>query len=110
VSARVLRVRGPHGRAPQGTGGHSAGGGASVAASKSFGRQIAGIKFNYLGDVHLVSGVVKEVDRVASTVTIALRAENQRGETPTCDGRAVVLLPPPGGRVGRVTTLPDFRP
>jgi acyl dehydratase len=62
-------------------------------------------KFNYLGDVHLVSGVVKEVDRVASTVTIDLRAENQRGET-TCDGRAVVLLPPPGG--GSVA-LPEFR-
>ncbi len=63
-------------------------------------------KFNYLGDVHVVSGTVREVDLVANSVTIDLRGENQRGET-TCDGRAVVLLPPPGG--GPVA-LPEFRP
>lgn len=63
-------------------------------------------KFNYLGDVHLISGEVREVDRPASTVTIDLTGVNQRGQT-TCHGRAVVLLAPPGGGPAE---LPRFRP
>ncbi|ADP80796.1 FAS1-like dehydratase domain-containing protein [Pseudofrankia inefficax] len=63
-------------------------------------------KFNYLGDVHFVSGTVREVDRAARTVTIDLVGVNQRGQT-TCDGRAVVILPPPGGGSA---ALPAFRP
>jgi acyl dehydratase len=53
-------------------------------------------KFNYLGDSHLISGVVRDVDRSANTVTIDTRGENQRGET-TCEARIVVILPPAGG-------------
>jgi acyl dehydratase len=63
-------------------------------------------KFNYLGDFQIVSGIVREVDREASSATIDMRCENQRGET-TCEGRAVVLLPPADG--GAVA-LPEFRP
>jgi acyl dehydratase len=61
-------------------------------------------KFNYLGDVHRVSGVVQEVDPAANTVTIDLTGVNQRGDV-TCDGRAVVILPTTDGRV----ELPEFR-
>jgi hypothetical protein len=39
-------------------------------------------------------------------VTIDLSGVNQRGET-TFDGRAVVILPPPGGGLA---TLPEYRP
>ena len=53
-------------------------------------------KFNYLGDAHVVSGVVREVDRSAGTVTVDVTGENQRGQV-TCDARIVVLLPPAGG-------------
>lgn len=53
-------------------------------------------KFNYLGDAHVVSGVVREVDRAASTVTIDVTGTNQRDQV-TCDARVVVILPPPGG-------------
>src|SRR4029077_18832529 len=42
-------------------------------------------KFNHMGDTHFVSGVVREVDVAANTVTIDTAAVNQRGET-TCDG------------------------
>jgi acyl dehydratase len=63
-------------------------------------------RFNYLGDVHVISGVVREVGRPAGTVTIDITGVNQRGET-TCDGRAVVLLPAPDGGPA---ALPDFRP
>ena len=63
-------------------------------------------KFNYLGDAHLVSGVVREVDRAAGTVTIDVTGENQRGEV-TCDARVVVLLPPADGGPA---VIPAFDP
>ena len=63
-------------------------------------------KFNYLGDAHLVSGVVREVDRTAGTVTVDVTGENQRGEV-TCDARVVVLLPPAGGGPA---VIPAFDP
>jgi acyl dehydratase len=63
-------------------------------------------KFNYLGDAHFVSGVVREVDRPANTVTIDVSGVNQRGET-TCDARVVVILPPPGGGPA---VIPDYEP
>jgi acyl dehydratase len=53
-------------------------------------------KFNYLGDAHEIAGVVREVDRAASTVTIDVTGVNQRGET-TCDARVVVILPSTAG-------------
>jgi acyl dehydratase len=53
-------------------------------------------KFNYLGDAHVITGVVSEVDAEAGTVTIDASGTNQRGEV-TCDARVVVLLPPAGG-------------
>jgi acyl dehydratase len=63
-------------------------------------------KFNYLGDWHVVSGVVREVDRAAGTVTIDTRGVNQRGDS-TCDGRIVVILPPAGG--GHAV-IPEYDP
>jgi acyl dehydratase len=63
-------------------------------------------KFNYHGDAHVISGVVREVDRDAGTATIDLTGVNQRGET-TCDARMVVLLPPGGG--GHAS-IPPFDP
>jgi acyl dehydratase len=63
-------------------------------------------KFNYLGDAHFVSGVVREVDRAANTVTIDASCVNQRGET-TADGRVVVVLRPPGGGTA---VVPEFDP
>jgi acyl dehydratase len=63
-------------------------------------------KFNYLGDAHLVSGVVREVDRTVGTAAIDVTGENQRGEV-TCDARIVVLLPPTGGGPARI---PAFDP
>jgi acyl dehydratase len=63
-------------------------------------------KFNYLGDWHLVSGVVREVDRAAHTVTIDTSCVNQRGET-TADGRIVVILP---ASEGRLAELPEYEP
>jgi acyl dehydratase len=63
-------------------------------------------KFNYIGDTHLVSGVVAEVDRQKNLVTINLSATNQRGEV-TCAGQAVVAMPSPDGGAA---TLPDFDP
>jgi hypothetical protein len=63
-------------------------------------------KFNYIGDVHFISGVVVAVDRTANTATLDLSGVNQRGET-TCDGRAVVLLPAANG--GHAA-LPEYRP
>jgi acyl dehydratase len=53
-------------------------------------------KFNYHGDAHLITGVVREVDRSSNTVTIDIAGMNQRLET-TCDARVVVILPPAGG-------------
>jgi len=49
-------------------------------------------KFNYHGDVHFISGVVRELDAADNTVTIDAWGENQRGER-TCDARIVVILP-----------------
>ena len=63
-------------------------------------------KFNYRGDVHFVSGVVREIDREANTVTVDVWGENQRG-TRSCDGRAVVILPKPGGGPAEI---PPFDP
>jgi acyl dehydratase len=63
-------------------------------------------KFNYLGDAHIISGVVSEVDPDAGTVTIVASGTNQRGEV-TCDGRIVVILPPPSGGHARI---PAYEP
>lgn len=63
-------------------------------------------KFNHMGDVHEISGVVREVDRSANTVTIDVVEVNQRGET-TCDGWVVVVLP---GADGGTAALPRFQP
>jgi acyl dehydratase len=63
-------------------------------------------KFNYLGDVHFVSGIVREVDRAAGTVTIDAWGENQRGER-SCDSRMVVILPP---KSGGPAVIPEFDP
>lgn len=63
-------------------------------------------KFNHMGDAHIVSGVVREVDPTTNAVTIDAKAVNQRGDV-TCDGRIVVILPPAGG--GHAV-LPAFDP
>ena len=63
-------------------------------------------KFNYLGDAHFVSGVVREIDRAANTVTIDASCVNQRGEI-TADGRVVVVLPPSDGGAAQI---PEFDP
>jgi acyl dehydratase len=63
-------------------------------------------RFNYLGDMHWVSGEVREVDTAANTVTIDAKCVNQRGET-TSDGRAVVILPPPSGGSA---VIPEYEP
>jgi acyl dehydratase len=63
-------------------------------------------KFNYIGDAHFVSGVVRDVDGVASTVTIDAMCVNQRGEV-TADARIVVVLPPAGGGAA---VLPAYDP
>jgi acyl dehydratase len=63
-------------------------------------------RFNYLGDAHLVSGVVREIDRSANTVTIDACCVNQRGET-TADGRIMVILPPAGGAP---VVIPEYEP
>jgi acyl dehydratase len=63
-------------------------------------------KFNYLGDAHVISGVVSEVDRATNTATIDVTGVNQRGEV-TCDARAVVLLPPAGGGPA---VIPGYEP
>lgn len=63
-------------------------------------------KFNHMGDAHIVSGVVREVDRQRNLVTIDAQAVNQRGDV-TCDGRILVILPPPGGGPAE---LPEFDP
>jgi VCBS repeat-containing protein len=63
-------------------------------------------KFNYLGDAHVISGVVREVDGATSTVTIDVSGVNQRGE-PTCDARIVVILPDADGGPA---TIPAYDP
>jgi acyl dehydratase len=49
-------------------------------------------KFNYHGDAHIVSGVVRHVDPEQHTATLTVSGVNQRGET-TCDAEIVVILP-----------------
>lgn len=63
-------------------------------------------RFNYLGDLHMISGVVCDVDPVACTVTIETQGKNQRDEI-TCDARIVVLLPPARGARLRI---PEYDP
>jgi hypothetical protein len=63
-------------------------------------------KFNYLGDAHVVTGSISEVDPEAGTVTVSVSGENQRGEV-TCDARIVVLLPPSSGAHA---VIPDYDP
>ncbi len=63
-------------------------------------------KFNYLGDMHMVSGVVREIDRSLNTVTIDATCTNQRGQI-TSDARIVVILPGPDGGPA---VIPDFAP
>jgi len=63
-------------------------------------------KFNYLGDMHILSGVVREIDRATNAVTIDVTGVNQRGVT-TCTARVVVILPPAGG--GHAV-IPDYQP
>lgn len=63
-------------------------------------------KFNYLGDAHVMSGVVSDVDPATNTVTIDMKGVNQRGVT-TCDGRAVVILP---SAAGEHAVIPDYDP
>jgi hypothetical protein len=63
-------------------------------------------KFNYLGDVHFISGVVRDVDRSANTVTIDVTGVNQRDET-TCDARIDVVLP---SRAGGPAVIPEYDP
>ncbi len=63
-------------------------------------------KFNYLGDLHMISGVVSAVDAGAGTVTIDAQGENQRGEV-TCDARIIVITPPSSGGHARI---PDYDP
>ena len=61
-------------------------------------------KFNYIGDMHFVSGVVREVDLANRTATVDVRGVNQRLET-TCEARIVVIMPPALGATARI---PDF--
>jgi acyl dehydratase len=63
-------------------------------------------KFNYLGDAHLISGVVREVDHSTSTATIDVCGVNQRGEN-TCDARIVVILL---SSAGDHAAMPDYDP
>ena len=63
-------------------------------------------KFNYLGDAHVIAGVVREVDRAESTATVDITGTNQRGEV-TCDARVVVILPTAEGGPARI---PDYDP
>jgi acyl dehydratase len=63
-------------------------------------------RFNYLGDAHVLAGVVREVDRSASTVTIDVTGTNQRDEL-TCDARVVVILPT---EADRPAVIPEYHP
>ena len=63
-------------------------------------------KFNYLGDAHFISGVVREIDPALNSVTIEVSGENQRGVV-TCDARIIVLLPDAAGGHARI---PEFDP
>jgi hypothetical protein len=53
-------------------------------------------KFNYLGDAHVITGTVTEVDRATGEVSIDAQGTNQRDEV-TCDARFAVILPPSAG-------------
>jgi hypothetical protein len=59
-----------------------------------------------MGDVHFISGVVHDVDRTTSTVTVDVSGVNQNGVT-TCDARAVVILPPADRRHA---VIPEYDP
>jgi len=61
-------------------------------------------KFNYLGDSHLMTGEVVEVDTEQGMVTIDTQGVNQRGEV-TCTARVVVLL---SGADGQPANIPDY--
>ena len=62
-------------------------------------------KFNYMGDVHFISGVVREVDRDREhRRPSTLQGVNEHGTT-TCDARAVVILPAAGGGAA---VIPDY--
>jgi len=61
-------------------------------------------KFNYIGDVHYVSGTVVEVDPLTNRVIVEVALVNQRDET-TAHGTAVVILPEAAGRPAQI---PDF--
>ena len=64
-------------------------------------------KFNYLGDAHFVSGVVREVDRAANTVTIdVIGREPARRDRPATPA-IVVILPPAGGGPA---VIPEYDP
>ena len=54
-------------------------------------------KFNYIGDVHFVSGTVRDVDLLTNRVTVDVSLVNQRDET-TAQGSAVIILPAAAGR------------
>ena len=62
-------------------------------------------KFNYIGDVHYVSGTVVEVDSLTNRV-IATRSRWSTSATETtAHGTAVVILPETAGRPAQI---PDF--
>jgi hypothetical protein len=63
-------------------------------------------KFDYLGDLHMISGAVSAVDTTHGAVTIDIQGENQRGEV-TCDARIVVIAPPSGAGHARI---PEYDP
>jgi hypothetical protein len=61
-------------------------------------------KFNYMGDTHLMTGVVIALDDSSGAVDISLTGTNQRGDV-TCVGRASVILPT---EIGRGVEIPPF--
>jgi acyl dehydratase len=63
-------------------------------------------KFNYMGDMHMISGTVRDVDPNGNTVTLDVQGENQRGEI-TCEAQIVVILPANDGERARI---PDYDP
>jgi hypothetical protein len=64
------------------------------------------IKFNYVGDTHWMTGEIMAFDVSSSTVEIAVKGTNQRGEV-TCVGSAVVILPTDSSRPARA---PQYDP
>jgi hypothetical protein len=63
-------------------------------------------KFNYMGDVHFISGEVTSIDFANSTVDIEIAGTNQRGEI-TCVGSACVVLPSATDPVVQVPTFTE---